>query len=307
MFYVYVYRDPRPTKKLQPIYVGKGHGDRAWQHWKKRVVKNSLFGGILAKIRYLGLEPVIEIVFETSVEQEAFDEEKRLIALYGRRDLGKGPLANQTDGGDGVRGFVPTEESRAVYGRNSKARWSNAQTAQRMVEAQRKAQGAPEARALKSANSKAVWGTKRDKIVAAISKARQTPESRAKTSAQAAVQWDSVRYRTKQTKNNQAIANRPEVKAAKSAATKALWQDPEFVARQKAAREIGVESLKKSVIAVTPEGERLFASVSEVITTLGVNKTSLHAALKSGAPIKKGAFKGWVFQYAVKPLDPTAT
>ena len=32
MFYVYVYRDPRPLKLGQPVYVGKGTGAVSYTH-----------------------------------------------------------------------------------------------------------------------------------------------------------------------------------------------------------------------------------------------------------------------------------
>ncbi len=32
-FYVYLLRDPRPGKNLQPFYVGKGRGRRVRKHW----------------------------------------------------------------------------------------------------------------------------------------------------------------------------------------------------------------------------------------------------------------------------------
>lgn len=60
-FYVYVYRDPRPGKNRQPIYVGKGIGDRAELHWRWRCA-NPFLAQVLGKIRGAGLAPTIEIV-----------------------------------------------------------------------------------------------------------------------------------------------------------------------------------------------------------------------------------------------------
>lgn len=42
---------------------------------------------------------IVEIIHRDITLSEAFEIEKSLIAKYGRRDLGRGPLVNQTDGG----------------------------------------------------------------------------------------------------------------------------------------------------------------------------------------------------------------
>ena len=53
-----------------------------------------------------------ETVFKGS-ESDCFKLEIALIAHYGRRDLGLGTLVNLTDGGDGARGAVRTQETRS--------------------------------------------------------------------------------------------------------------------------------------------------------------------------------------------------
>lgn len=111
-FYVYLYRDARAEKNMVPIYVGKGSGRRALKHWLYGSA-NQLFQGILDKIRDAGLEPMIEIVARFEDEQLALLYEVDTIAFYGRRSTERGPLANMTDGGDGVSG--PTEETRRAY------------------------------------------------------------------------------------------------------------------------------------------------------------------------------------------------
>jgi hypothetical protein len=55
--------------------------------------------------------PITKIVLETNNENEAFNKEKELIKLYGRRDLKTGSLTNLTAGGDGGAGRVWAKES----------------------------------------------------------------------------------------------------------------------------------------------------------------------------------------------------
>jgi hypothetical protein len=52
-----------------------------------------------------------EILASSLSWKEACNEEKRLIANYGRRDIETGILVNMTDGGDGLSGYKPTIES----------------------------------------------------------------------------------------------------------------------------------------------------------------------------------------------------
>jgi hypothetical protein len=107
LFYVYVLRDPRPGKDLQPFYVGKGQGGRAHLHWKKATThKNLMLRRVLSKIRSVGLEPVVEILRHYEIETDAFAHEIELIAEYGRRNIRTGILCNLTDGGEGNTGGI---------------------------------------------------------------------------------------------------------------------------------------------------------------------------------------------------------
>jgi hypothetical protein len=238
MFYVYVYRDPRPTKNMQPVYVGKGTGDRDLSHWS-RGSHNKPLQDFLSHLRQRGLTPVCERVFETPDETAAFAKELELIALYGRRDLKRGTLFNLTDGGEGVAGMVKTPEQKAADGRFTKEHWQQPEYRAKVIAAQKAVQGTEEARAMKSENSKTTWADTevRTKRAEGIKRGRSTAESRSKTSRQSKAQWDDPEYAARQTLNNQEIANRAEVKAAKAAAAKALWADPAWREKMLAARK----------------------------------------------------------------------
>jgi len=238
MFYVYVYRDPRPLKLDQPVYVGKGTGNRDISHWSKGS-HNKPFQDFISHLKLRGYVALCTHALETEDEAEAFAKEIELIALYGRRNLGTGTLFNLTNGGEGGSGTVKTDAHKAVDKYNSIQNWADPTYQQKVAAGQRLVQGTPEARAVKSTNSAKAWTDPevRSKRQQGIVAARGTAESKAKTSAQATAQWSDPEYAAKQTANNKEIANRAEVKAAKTAAAKALWADPVWKAKMLAARK----------------------------------------------------------------------
>ena len=236
-FYVYVYLDPRPLKLNQPVYVGKGTGDRDLSHWS-RGSHNKPLQDFLSHLRGRNMTARVERVFETDDEQEAFAKEMQLIELYGRRDLNTGTLFNRTDGGEGPSGHIKTEAQKLVGKHGTEINWKKPEYRAKVIAAQKVVQGTPEARINKSAASIKTWQNTevRSKRQTGIKAGRSTEASKAKTSAQAKGQWADPKYAASQTVNNREIANRPEVKAAKAAALKAKWANPEFKQMMLAAR-----------------------------------------------------------------------
>lgn len=115
-FYVYVYLNPlKPGKysfddlnfEFEPFYVGKGANNRIDEHVFNSHIendKNKLKTNSILKILN-NKENVIKIkLYDNLTEEEAFKEEKRIIKLIGRRDLGNGTLVNLTNGGEGSSG-----------------------------------------------------------------------------------------------------------------------------------------------------------------------------------------------------------
>jgi hypothetical protein len=243
MYYVYVYKDPRPTKNQQVVYVGKGTGDRDLSHWS-RGSHNKPLQDFLSHLRQRGLEPIRQRILETLDEAEAFKKEIELIALYGRRNIGTGTLFNLTDGGEGLSGAVKTAEHKQNDKNNSLKNWADPVYREKVIASQKRAQGTDEARSRKSKASVATWAdsTVRDKRTESIKRSRTTAVSRQKTSEQSKAQWADPEYAAKQTANNKEIANRDEVKAAKKAAAKALWADPEWRAKMLAARKKRIDT-----------------------------------------------------------------
>lgn len=58
------------------------------------------------------LEPVVIKLIDNISNYEACENEKYLIKVIGRRDLGLGTLVNLTNGGEGVVGYILNEEDR---------------------------------------------------------------------------------------------------------------------------------------------------------------------------------------------------
>lgn len=266
MFYVYVYKDPRPSNNQRVVYVGKGTGDRAWQHWRKAVHRNKGFGNFLALLRRDKLEPIIEIVQDSLSEAEAFVEEMRLIELYGRRDLKTGYLFNLTAGGEGFADIVRTPEwaqniSEALSSDNHRSRqsaattklWANEEWRAKTTEAIRKALKDPEVirrreegkaafihtdefrETMREATIKLWQDPDYKQKVAESQKAVQgTPEARAMKSEYSTKTWADPEVRNKRQKGIKTSRSTKESKAKTSAQSKAQWADPTYAAMQKA-------------------------------------------------------------------------
>lgn len=106
----FLYRHIRLDKN-EPFYIGigkrstsdmrSGHCSRAYNKSKRSV----FWKNVVLKTEY-----DVEILFETNNETLIIDKEKEFIKLYGRRNLGLGPLVNLTDGGDFFEGYKQTPE-----------------------------------------------------------------------------------------------------------------------------------------------------------------------------------------------------
>lgn len=99
MFYVYGCYE---SGLDNPIYIGKGTGMRYLSHLNKnRLFDGSYFHNKLLQMVNRGITPIWKILLDNLTEGEAFAEEMRLIAFFGRRSQQTGCLYNLTDGGEG--------------------------------------------------------------------------------------------------------------------------------------------------------------------------------------------------------------
>lgn len=108
----YIYRHIRPDTN-EVFYIGKGTNRRNKYSYERATVfnkRNTWWEYIFNKC---GGVIIVEILIEFDCTDKCVAKEKEMIALYGRRDLGKGTLVNLTDGGDGSWGHITSEVTRA--------------------------------------------------------------------------------------------------------------------------------------------------------------------------------------------------
>jgi len=228
MHYVYFYRDPRPGKNNTLVYVGKGTGKRAYDHWENPSrSRNSRLKNLLALLRRNGLEPIIEIVFEFETEAEALAKEIELIAFYGRADLGKGPLFNNTDGGEGFINIGPDvlirrsksiketynrPEKKAEQSRRSLSSWSKPEFREARIKEMHE----------RSKNPEYI-----ERLTKAIRKSHSRQEIREKIGKASKERWKSDEYRAKHLEGQRKAFADPKQKERRGSATKAGWQNEE--------------------------------------------------------------------------------
>jgi hypothetical protein len=147
-FYVYVLMDTRKVGPFkygdlefphEPYYIGKGSGDRKSDHFKyakrqrkKPSLKDKRTWDI---IRDTYRDPMVSVISGNLLENDAFHKEIHLIKSIGRFDLGRGPLLNLTDGGDGGSGHIQSNELRELRSKIVKSWWENASEEERRARA----------------------------------------------------------------------------------------------------------------------------------------------------------------------------
>ena len=119
-FYTYAFLREDRT----PYYIGKGQGRRIFNRQKKDIKAPK------DKSRIIYLK-------QNLTEEEAFKHEIYMIDVFGRKDLGTGILRNMTNGGEGVSGWVPSEETRIKIGEKNKGKKRTEEQKQKLREAQK--------------------------------------------------------------------------------------------------------------------------------------------------------------------------
>lgn len=90
-FYVYALKDPR-AKPAKPFYIGKGTGNRAWEHQAN--IDESEKGQLIEAVKASGHNVMHTIIADNLTEHQALKIEAELISAFGVRSQG-GLLTNR--------------------------------------------------------------------------------------------------------------------------------------------------------------------------------------------------------------------
>lgn len=119
IYYVYVWYI---IDTNEVFYVGKGTGKR----YKTLSSRNKFFRNM-----YQSHNCDVKIIHNNLTEDQAFDLEKQTIKWY--RENTNYRLTNQTDGGDGISGWKPTEAFKQKQSAINKKRWENPEYRARII------------------------------------------------------------------------------------------------------------------------------------------------------------------------------
>lgn len=89
-YYIYALKDPRQSP-ARPFYVGKGTGNRAWDHSLR--VDATRKGKRIAEIHAAGLKVITTVIANDLTEIQALKLEAELVAAFGTEDT-EGLLTN---------------------------------------------------------------------------------------------------------------------------------------------------------------------------------------------------------------------
>ena len=200
------------------FYVGIGSLKRASKIGRNG--RNKIYFRILSKIKAVEASVVIKIVGMDLTRSEAIMIEEHLISFYGRKDLGLGPLANLSDGGEGGgSGIVRSIEFRAKL-RTANLGKIRSDEARRQMSISAKKKAPP---SIESNAKRQEFNLNRSPELLAVIKKNQliairSQETREKIRI-------AMKNRSLESKQNQAMAmGRPEVRRKLSVATKEHYQ-----------------------------------------------------------------------------------
>lgn len=253
--YNYVYLDTRkprgtytytcPSGKVvtfnyPPYYVGKGKGQRSTAHLRSALkAELDAYTSHLPKIRTTrailrtGKKPIIRVIPSRLSEMAAYAFEIDLIAGIGRRNLGKGPLTNLTDGGEGLLGYEFTNRDRRKMSKSQRKRF-DAETADQK-----------RARVNKAKATKRLQPDVEQERVRKITEFNNRNDVRHKKSDAAKRQWErpgfkeQKAHRQKETWKSKSQIEKDLHAVRTGKASKARWADPKFQAKM---REINASS-----------------------------------------------------------------
>ena len=223
-FYVYVLA--RPNDK--PFYVGKGRGKRVYDHEAEaRRGHRCHKCNVIRKIWRKGGEVRRYAVFATDDEQEAYDYEIQMIALYGRDTL-----VNRTNGGDGARGMrvVRSQQHRERQRVAQVARFQDAAVREQLRQSSIRYRQTPEAKEQIRQHNIRRWSD---------------PEQHERLRQQNKRRWSDPQQRAQLAERNRT----PEARERLRETRRKQWSDPTY--REKMRRACG----RRSYMFLSPSGE----------------------------------------------------
>lgn len=145
-YYVYEYF---VVSTGEVFYVGKGCGNR----YKSLSSRNKFFRDF-----YRTHDCDVRIVLNGLTEEQAYQEEFNRIQWY--RAHTQYRLTNQTDGGDGTRGFKPSEEQKRKIGNTLRQKWQDQKFRSHIIESRHDPDSTFQSAAFKNKISALVTGEK---------------------------------------------------------------------------------------------------------------------------------------------------
>lgn len=202
----------------EPFYIGMGSGHRIDQHEKRagkgRSRKASIIRSILAAGDCVG--KIVVDRFATAHEAKAL--EIALISEVGRMDLGTGPLANHTAGGDGVTGWSP--EMRTAQSTATANGMSDPAVRDNCRQHANRLHAIPEWSAARAAELREYW---------------QNPKNRAMQAERVRNHFADKSVRQRHAEVVRSALRSPEAREKMRSAKLGRKQDPELVAKRAAA------------------------------------------------------------------------
>jgi hypothetical protein len=158
-FYIYSYTVPGED---YPFYIGKGRRKRWHSHLLPHILKTkSHFYHKVKSLLKVGIQPQIEKIEENLTEDAAFEKEIYWIKFWGRIDLGTGCLCNHTNGGEGLSGWIVSNETRQKMSAAKQGfKWNN-EHRQKISAANR---GVPKSKEHRQKISVALQGSQRSQL-----------------------------------------------------------------------------------------------------------------------------------------------
>ncbi len=278
-WYIYVLRDPRFEYLNQVRYVGWTFdvNRRLRDHIKSARREYTYRAKWIKKLETLGLKPILEII-DIGYGETWQAVEQRWIAYY--RDLVGDRLTNTTTGGDGVPGWVPSDETKAKIAAAHRGRRGHRHAPETIekMKAARKLQVFSEETKHKISESKK--GKKLSPEHLENMRLRQTGRVHTEETKQKISAAHKGRVPTDEARKNMGISQRgrkhtPETKAKMSASRTGIKASPESTRNRVAAnpRRIRVRRVEDGMV---------FSSVADAARSVSISLSSIYNAMNKG-------------------------